>query len=725
MPKTVKKNTVRNKTKKQKEPLNPYQLIPKNCPIGLEPFEKEFSKTIPLNKLKLTNDQHKKEFVKELLSEFSPSHITPKNDFYSYINYLWLKNVSVTKQQDYIVQIDDFRLAQDNVYKQLNEIILEYVKNHDNPLSKNLKHFYDSVISMNSIENSKQLSKEAVITIDDLIKEQNAWKMLAFFNKDEMISSEAPFVFSLAADDKESTVFRCYINAHAFGLIDLNVYYDDGTEVEYKKKYRAAYFKNCKQIFDTCLGPNDFDGKDVYDVEVELFNALGCTAVTTKEEKSYNKIYADEALAKYDFDWKEFSKELGFKQPPKFFITSSLNYLKCGSELLTKNWTSKKWRTYWIFILLKRIARITKSWEKIVFEFYGNYQRGQGGINNSDAVSASLYMSIPFNKFLTEHYVAKYENPQAIKFVKNICEDLKLVFYRIMSRNSWLSPSTKKYALKKLQHLNFTIGHMNKEREDPLLGYTNNLHDNLNQIMEWRQQKFVELEGKPFIDIPIMDWTQYPVKMIGTQAYIVNASYTPTKNGIFINLGYIQKPFVDLDDRGIEYNLAHIGFTLGHEMSHGFDDWGSQYDYNGNLNDWWTESDKKKFKAIQQDVIKQYHDFAARDGIEFDASIGIGEDMADISGMAICNEYLRDFQQHNKDLIPICKLSFEVFYTYYAFQQKQKVGKKALSAQLKTNPHPLDKYRCNIPLSRSDVYRALYNVKKGDDMWWPNTNTIW
>jgi putative endopeptidase len=611
------------------------------------------------------------------------------------------------------------------VYKQLNEIILEYVKNHDNPLSKNLKHFYDSVINMNSIENSKQLSKEAVIAIDDLIKEQNAWKMLAFFNKDEMISSEAPFVFSLAADDKESTVFRCYINAHAFGLIDLNVYYDDGTEVEYKKKYRAAYVKNCKLIFDTCLGPNDFDGKDVYDVEVELFNALGCIAVTAKEEKSYNKVYADEALAKYDFNWNEFSKELGFKQPPKFFITGSLNYLKCGSELLTKNWTSKKWRTYWIFILLKRIARITRSWEKVVFEFYGNYQRGQEGINNSDAVSASLYMSIPFNKFLTEQYVAKYENPQAIKYVKNICEDLKLVFYRIMSRNSWLSPSTKKYALKKLQRLNFTIGHMNKEREDPLLGYTGNLHDNMQKILEWRQEKFVELEGKPFIDIPIMDWTQYPVKMIGTQAYIVNASYTPTKNGIFINLGYIQKPFVDLDDRGIEYNLAHIGFTLGHEMSHGFDDWGSQYDYNGNLNDWWTESDKKKFKAIQQDVIKQYHDFAARDGINFDASIGIGEDMADISGMAICNEYLRDFQQHNKDLIPICKLSFEVFYTYYAFQQKQKVGKKALSAQLKTNPHPLDKYRCNIPLSRSDVYRALYNVKKGDDMWWHNTNTIW
>lgn len=723
MVKTIKKTVIKNKTKKN---VNPYQLIPKNCPIGLEPFEQKFSKqNNSVQKLKWSNAKKTKEFVKELLTPFSPLSIKPENDFYSYINFLWLKNVSITKQQDYIVQIDDFRLAQDKVYNQLNDIILNYIKTHDDKLSKIMKNFYDSVINMNSIENSKKLSREAVEKVDALINEKNVWKMLAYFNSDEMISPEAPFVFSVSADNKQSTVFRCYLNAHAFELVDLNVYYDDGTEVEYKKKYREAYFKNCKLIFDTCLGPNDFDGKDVYDVEVEIFNALGCASVTLKEESTYNKVFTNDALTKYDFDWKEFTKELGFKQTPNFFITSSLNYLKCGSDLMKQNWTSKKWRTYWIFILLKRIARVTRHWEKTVYEFYGNYQRGQSGINKSDAVSASLYMSVPFNKFLTEQYIAKYENPQAIKYVKTLCDDLKIVFHKIMMRNTWLSPATKKYALMKLQHLNFTVGHMKKEREDPMLDYTTNLYDNMLKIFKWRQDKFIESVGEEFIDIPIMDWTQYPVKMIGTQAYIVNASYTPSKNGIFINLGYIQKPFIDLDDRGIEYNLAHLGFTIGHEMSHGFDDWGSQYDYKGNLYDWWTDSDKKKFKAIQADVIKQYHDFAARDGIIFDASIGIGEDMADISGMAICNEYLRDFQEHNKDLTPICRLSFEVFYTYYAFQQKQKVSKKALSAQLKTNPHPLDKYRCNIPLSRSEVFRALYDVKKSNDMWWHNTNTIW
>jgi putative endopeptidase len=725
MKKTIRKINKKNIKNKTKKNINHYKLIPTTCPISLEPFEEKFSMTIPIKKLKWTNEEKKKEFVKELLTQFSPTQITPQNDFYSYINYLWLKNVSLTKQQEYIVQIDDFRLSQDKVYGQLNEIILNYVKTHDDKLSRLLKNFYDSVINMNSIKNSKKLSKNAVETVDRLISEKNVWKMLAYYNNNEMLSASAPFVFSMSADNKESNVFRCYLNAYSFKITDLDIYYDDGTQLEYKKKYRNAYFKNCKKIFDTCLGPNNLDGKDVYDVEVEIFNALGCQSVSRKKEEEYNKVYTDDALKKYNFDWKEFSKELGFKETPKFFITSSLNYLKCGSDLMIKNWTSKKWRTYWIFILLKRIARLTKGWEKIVYEFYGDYQRGQSGINKSDAVSASLYMSIPFNKFLTEQYVNKYENPQAIKYVKTLCEDLKIVFHRIMMCNSWLSPSTKKYALKKLKNLNFIVGHINKEREDPMLDYNTNLYDNMLKIFEWRHKKFLELDGKPFIDIPMMDWTQYPVKMIGTQAYIVNASYTPSKNSIFINLGYIQQPFLDMGERGIEYNLAHIGFTISHEMSHGFDDWGSQYDYQGNLHDWWTESDKKKFKAIQEDVIKQYQEFAARDGIIFDASIGIGEDIADISGMAICNEYLRDFQENNKDLIPISRLSFEVFYTYYAFQQKQKVSKKALTAQLKTNPHPLDKYRCNIPLSRSDVFRALYDVKKGDGMWWHNTNTIW
>lgn len=99
--------------------------------------------------------------------------------------------------------------------------------------------------------------------------------------------------------------------------------------------------------------------------------------------------------------------------------------------------------------------------------------------------------------------------------------------------------------------------------------------------------------------------------------------------------------------------------------------------------------------------------------------------MADISGLAICEEYLRDFQMKNKDIVPICSLSFQAFFVYFAFQQRQHVYKKAFDAQLKTNPHPMDKYRTNVPLSRLELFRSLYNVQKGDKMWWHSTSTIW
>ena len=153
-----------SKNKKQKSRKNTTKKI-QMCPIGLKPFEEEFSKTIPQNQLKKSSIQKKKELVKELLSKFAPNSIKPENNFYDYINYQWLKNVTLEHQQKYITQIDDFRLTQHKVYEDLNEIILDYIKTHNNKLSKNLHNFYKSVIQMNPKSYTKQLAKEAVQTI--------------------------------------------------------------------------------------------------------------------------------------------------------------------------------------------------------------------------------------------------------------------------------------------------------------------------------------------------------------------------------------------------------------------------------------------------------------------------------------------------------------------------------------------------------------------------------
>jgi putative endopeptidase len=697
-------------------------ILRKDCQIGLKAFEKRYQKEFKSNKV---YNLSTRKFTKMLLSKFAPSSITPQNDYYSYINYKWLKNIELKAQQKYIVQVDDFRLTQDKVYHELHDILMDYMKNNDTKLAKIMRNFYDSVIHMNPINESKIECKKSVEKVEKMIEEGNPWKLLAEVNKSYVYNYLAPFVFMVSPDDKQSTIFRSYVNPHQFILLDLSIYYDDGTSVEYKNTYRNKFKKFCADLFNLCLGKNHgYNTDDIYNVEVDIFNVLGCQDVT-KDDKTYNRVTKKEANEKYGFDWDEFAKNMGFKTTPEFFITSGLNYLKCGTDLFLKNWNSEKWKPYWIYIYLQTICRVTRKWEQLYYNFFGKFERGQEAINNTDAVSSSLYMSIPFDSFLSQKYVEKNADPAKIEYVKTLCNDLKIVYHRVMSNNTWLTPSTKKYALYKLNKMKFIVGYPEEVRDDPLLDYTHSLYHNMLLITQWRFDRFLELEGKPAIDLPFVDFSQYPVKLTGNQPYIVNASYTPSKNSVYINLGYIQKPFIDLDERGIEYNLAHIGMTISHELSHGFDDWGSQYDAEGNLNDWWTDEDKKKFKAIQKDIVKQYEEFARRDGIEFDASIGIGENISDISGMAICDKYLKDYQDNNNDLIPIRYSSYEMFYIYFAFQQKQKVSKRALSAQLKTNPHPLDKYRCNVPLSRSQIFRSVFDVKKGDGMWWHNTNTVW
>jgi predicted metalloendopeptidase len=126
-----------------------------------------------------------------------------------------------------------------------------------------------------------------------------------------------------------------------------------------------------------------------------------------------------------------------------------------------------------------------------------------------------------------------------------------------------------------------------------------------------------------------------------------------------------------------------------------------------------------------EDVIDQYETFAGYDGIKMDAAPSVGEDLADISGMAICVEYLRDFQHKNKDAVPIRALSFHALFTYFAIQARQKIYSQAIQAQLKTNPHPMNKYRTNCPLARLKLFRSMYNVQKSDKMYWPSADTIW
>lgn len=734
MNKTKKTNkSSKSKTKKIYSKVLPnltkqqQMTICKKFPNTFNTFQDKFSKKYDAN-MKDPNFNRTRELMK-INDEFMriPKSMKPNNDYYTWVNYIWLnKPQLLTKNEKYIVQIDDFRMVQHKVYGQLLEIVKEYIQQNHNQKAKEIKNVYQSFLKLNTNEQTKKYAFEYVQKIDELRKnKQNLWKLMAFLNKNETISYAAPFSWSLNPDDKQPNILRCFINSPQLSLIDISCYFDDGQKVEYKKSVRSHYFKYLRELFKSAFGENHgYNVHDIFDTEVEIINFMICEKFKN-QPNNYNRVTTKEAEDKYDFDWKEFAKELGFDQTPRFFITSNVNYLDCASKGLLENWDNEKWRTYYVYIYIRQLTRWNKTTNELYYDFFGNFLRGQDADLEREfrPIFALCYC---FNTFLTNEYVSRYENKEHIQYVKTLAKDLKTVFTRIIYRNKWLQPITKQHALKKLRYFKFVIGSPKLLREDPLLDYSaDDPWGNLVKISLWRFRQAVSLEGKESIDIPVIDWAMNPPKLIGTQAYVVNASYTPNKNSIYIPLGYIQPPFIDLEERGVEYNLAHIGNTLAHEMSHSLDDWGSKYDFDGKLNDWWTKKDKKIFKKIQDDIIKEYEVFALRDGIHFDASLSIGENMADISALGICMEYLQDFQNKNEDIFNIRELSFKAFFVYFAVQQKQKISKRAINAQLHTNPHPLDKYRTNVPLTRSSTFRHFYNVEEGDGMWWHTMNKVW
>jgi len=715
-----------NKTKKVKK-------SEKNSVCKMyKPFEEELGKTsIYRNQEKIKNIE--RVLIKRFKTPFSPYEIKPNNDFYTYINYTWLKDTKrkmdlAEENQKYFVQVDDFRLLQDKVYRELIDIVNNYIKTDNSQRAKLIKNVYQSLLTLDT----KPLRNHMITmmnTYSSFVQKNDMWGFLANINLNEIVNWGCPIHWKVLPDDKNSNTFRNNISFPQLSLYDYMLYFDDiqGQDAKknnFQKLIKRKYLQYINSVFTACLGANHgLKASDVFQVEYDLIIAMGCNQVKNDSADYYNIVKKEEALSKYGFDWEKFSQGLGYKIAPNFFICDSLNYLKCVCKLLNDNWNTQKWKSYWFYIYLRQMIRFNHKLRELNYEFNEKFIKGQPGIFPAE-IYPVFGLSVTFNTFLTNEYIKKNKNDTIIEYVESMGKDLITVYKRIIKRNTWLSPETKKYALLKLEHLKLQIAQPQNLRYDPLLDYLpDDAWGNLEKLCLWKTKKYVNLEGKDVIDIPQVDWSTF--KLVGKQSYIVNAFYTPTENSIYIPLAYLQKPFIDLDERGIEYNLAHVGYTLGHEMSHSLDEMGSKYDHRGNLHNWWTKEDNIKYKRIIKDIVKQYEVYASYDKIKFDAEIGVGEDMADISGLAICEEYLRDFQMKNSDIVPIASLSFQMFFVYFAFQQRQHVYKKAFDAQLKTNPHPMDKYRTNVPLSRLKLFRSLYNVKKGDKMWWHSTSTIW
>jgi putative endopeptidase len=724
-----------NKTKKIKRSIdnieNYYDKCLKIIPDSYEPFETNFMTNN-------TSKNYEKEIIHMMEKPFTDKNIQPNNDYYDYINLNSIKFLkktykNISKKKKYYVQVDDFRIVQDNVNNELLKIIKNEIKNPVTNQSKSIEKVFKSLTHSNN-KIFKEHVNNLLYKYNNFVIKDDLWGLLSYINKNEIIKWLCPINWTVDVDLKNKNKYINIISYPTFPLYDVNLYFfydlkqENTKDYKHKNKIIQNYLKYINKISDACLDDKTLiNAKDCYEVQKDIIMAMGCSKIKNDSDNFYNVVKRENS-EKYDFNWKEFSKGLGYEEPPSFFVCDSLNYLNCICTILKKNWKTPKWRSFWIYLFLRQMIMFNQNLRHIYYNFNRKVLLGQPEMETNEIFSL-VGMSYCFNYFLSQEYIKNFYNPQTINYVKGLFSDLLVVFKRIISSNKWLSDSGKKNALLKLKYIKLDVANPTYVRFDPLLNYSDNdAWGNMLLISYWRTNKLIsiyktqETDNIDF-DIPSIDWKT--LKLSGKQCYIVNSFYIPNKNEVYIPLAYIQKPFIDLNNTSIEYIMSYIGSTLTHEMSHSLDNNGSKFNYKGDMYDIFTKEDNKIYSRIQNDIIHQYKYLAKKDNYDLDASNTIGEDMADISGLAITIQYLRDYYIKNNYESSIIKISLEKFFSLYAISQKEFIYKKAIYNQLLFNPHPMNKYRVNVPLSRSELFRKIYKVKKNNGMWWKSISKIW
>lgn len=704
----------KNKTRKISQ--NDKDLICGTNVILYKSFQKQHTYKELLDFNNSTNKYYEK--FNSYLKEPTPK---PCDNFYQYVNAYWNKHHQMT-----LNTYNTFDKIQEKVYDEIFEIYKELVETSSTSKEiVNMKEFYDSAnalmtpeSSMNNINN--YIDNIVALTNDPL--KNNLWRILAMTCKNKIVSSSgSPLFFDIKPDEKNTNTYSIYFEPikHVFPIdffLDVNNHELDSSV--------SAYVNYLDTLIKTIFGDNNklgLNGKDYMEVLREItlcfYEHEGDTNDNTL---TYYKLNT-KTTATYTFNYAEFLKEIGFNTIPTTCITINLNYFKNITALMLKKWNTVKWRNYWILIYVEQIARFTNKWHESGEVLFSKFIRGNIS-EYADKVRPVKLMLIPFNNLLSRSYVAKYKNDYSINYIKFLINDLKILLYKNIKKNKWMDAKTINYALLKIQNIKVIVGESSYVIDDPDINFINNdIWGNLIRILDWKINELINLINKPVTLLPTIDWTQRPFVFIESQAFIVNARYNRSTNSIYVPLAFIQKPFIDLEESGIAYNISNMGYILAHELLHSLDVTGSKYDLNGNLKDWWSNNDKKHFLKIQENIKEQYILASKKDKNEINITdISISENFADVNSIYLCVEYLKDYQAKFDVPLKLAKLILEDFYIFYANNMKEQILNKYVSYRILYNPHALNTYRVNIPLSRLDTFQAMYDVKKGDGMYWNN-----
>jgi len=628
--------------------------------------------------------------------------VRPQDDFYEYANGAWLKATPIPATESRWGSFNE--LAEFN--RTALKTILDDVSTKTYPagtINQKVSDFY--VTAMDSAKAESLGFAPVKPRLDRIAAVKNYKELLAEIATEYSEGNGLVFSLYVGQDDKNSSVMVPKIGQSGLHLPDRDYYLKDDDRY---KKIRASYETHIINSFKL-IGASEAKAKNAANLimtfEKQIAKASTPRAELRDPEKRYNKMTIED-LEKIcpQMNWAEFLKKQNMINA--YYIVGQPIFMKEVSNLL-KNGTLDEWKTYITWDVLQS-AMSYLSHDFVVENFnFSKALSGQKEIQPRWKTASSLTDRM-LGEALGQIYVDKYFKPEAKQRLIGMIDNMAKVFEGRIKNSDWMSAETKTKALAKLGTFVRKIGYPDKWMDYTPLTIDRNksYYANVMAAIQFQHDDMVSRLGKP------IDRTRW-----GMTPPTVNAYYSPTMNEIVFPAGILQFPFYDpnADDA---CNYGGIGAVIGHEMTHGFDDQGRQYDLNGNLSGWWNDTDNQKFGVKADQVMQQYNAFTVLDTIHVNGKLTQGENLADFGGLSMAYEAYKTFSPQAKTNTKIDGFTGDQrLFLAWAQVWRTNIRPEAEAQQVVTDPHSPGRYRCNGPLKNMVEFYNAFDVKPGDKMY--------
>jgi putative endopeptidase len=412
----------------------------------------------------------------------------------------------------------------------------------------------------------------------------------------------------------------------------------------------------------------------------------------------------------FHFDFHKFFKLLGFHSIPKTVVIENVKYFEYNADILNKSWASEEWYAFWVYQILIVISKYQSNLNETCFAYFNTVAYGSYTMQPLTKTSVFRLEQI-MNTEMNKKYLEYYKNTQEIELTKQLVERIKNSFKEHFLENKWLSQKTKEKALKKLNTMNITVGYKSVWQPDPTCDFKpDDGFGNYELYMNWYLEETIRYFslGVPKTDV----W----MRGIDQDTFTVNASYNNNKNNLILPNAILQPPFVNIK-KSMAYNLANIGIIIGHEMMHAFDEDGYKFNEKGEYDIWLTESEIKKYKEKQREIIKHYESMSHNDKIKMDPNLTLSENLADIGGFLIAENALIDYLNENKITGAELDTQLKEFYSFYAKEWRTINKPKFAESLINYDTHSFAKNRVNSVLAISPNFHRVFGIEKGHKLY--------